>query len=84
MRSSWKIPFFNFKLNKFSKNINQRSFIINSSMINNSFSIHNGKEYKLLQLDKLMLGHRLGEFSFTRIPFLHRRKQKSKTKKSKK
>ena len=84
MRSNWKISFFNHKLNKFSKNINQRSLIINSSMINNSVNIHNGKEYKLLELDKLMLGHRLGEFFFTRIPFLHRRKQTLKGKKGKK
>lgn len=84
MRSNWKIPFFYFKLNKFSKKVNQRGLIINPLMINGWFSVHNGKEYKLLQLEKLMLGHRLGEFSFTRIPFLHRRKQTIKIKKSKK
>ncbi len=35
------------------------------------FAVHNGKEFKELTITEEMLGHRLGEFSFTTKRVLH-------------
>ena len=71
-RSKWKSPYINYNL---LKNIlkgkkiiktNSRSTIILPSFIGLTIMIHNGKKYKSLYIQETMVGHKLGEFAFTR------------------
>ncbi|MEM3839199.1 MAG: 30S ribosomal protein S19 [Candidatus Micrarchaeaceae archaeon] len=42
-----------------------RSAVILPSWLGMRFAVHNGKEYKEIEIRPEMLGHRLGEYSFT-------------------
>lgn len=59
-----------------------RSLRILSLLQGQTLLIHNGKKFKALRITKSTLGHKLGEFSPTRI--LHNFKQKHVTRKKKK
>jgi small subunit ribosomal protein S19 len=48
-----------------------REAIILPSWVGLSFSVHNGKEFKPLEIKPEMLGHRLGEFAFSTKRVLH-------------
>ena len=43
-----------------------RSFLIIPGFENEEFSIHNGKSFKKIRITKDMIGHKLGEFFFTK------------------
>ena len=48
-----------------------REAVILPSWVGLKFEIHNGKEFKMVQIAPNMLGHRLGELSFTTKRVLH-------------
>lgn len=48
-----------------------REMVIIPEMVGLKFSVHNGKEFVLVEVKPEMLGHRLGEFSQTRRKVTH-------------
>ena len=48
-----------------------RDMIIIPPMVGKSIKVYNGKEFLPMTVDLDMLGHRLGEFSFTRTSVRH-------------
>lgn len=48
-----------------------RDMIIVPQLIGMNISIHNGKSFNDVLITPKMLGHRLGEFSFTRVKVVH-------------
>ncbi len=48
-----------------------REAIILPGWVGMQFGIHNGKEFKAVEIRQEMLGHRLGEFSFSTKRVLH-------------
>ena len=44
-----------------------RSCTITPEFVSRTFLVHNGKEFKKVFVTENMVGHKLGEFSFTRI-----------------
>jgi len=88
-RSAWKIPFISniFFSNLFKKNkvfnIWQRSSMIPALLVNKKFKIHNGVWLLSLNLKSNMIGHKFGEFAFTKrmgkeIHFKKKNKKKNK------
>ena len=76
-RSKWKIPVVD--TNYFKKNdIISRDAVITEKLVGLTVSIHNGKTYTELNVTEDMLGHKCGEFSFTRSTFSFKKKKKSK------
>jgi ribosomal protein S19 len=53
-------------------NIIARSCTILPSFVGLKFLVHNGKEYIPVHVTEEMIGHKLGEFSFTRKRFTYR------------
>lgn len=51
---------------KDSKKTHLRSMIVMPSMVGKTVRIHNGKEYAPVIIQEEMIGHFLGEYSFTR------------------
>lgn len=48
-----------------------RSSTIIPGMVGFTFGVHNGREFKQVQVVENMVGHKLGEFSPTRKPARH-------------
>jgi small subunit ribosomal protein S19 len=48
-----------------------RDMIILPEMVGLKFSVHNGKEFVVIEIVPEMIGHRLGEFSHTRKKVTH-------------
>ena len=48
-----------------------REAVILPSWVGLTFGVHNGKEFKEFQITEEMMGHRLGEFSFSTKRVLH-------------
>jgi small subunit ribosomal protein S19 len=48
-----------------------REAVIMPSWVGMTFEVHNGKEFKRIQITANMLGHRLGEYSYTTARVLH-------------
>lgn len=82
MRSIWKIPHIDFKLlfircknkilrghkKKRTRNIvfAKRSTTILRSYIGFAFGIYSGRRFKVIKITSKMIGHKFGEFVFTR------------------
>jgi len=49
----------------------ERDMVILPEMVEIKFGVYNGKEYKTVNVEPEMLGHRLGEFALTRQRVLH-------------
>lgn len=49
----------------------RRDLIILPQFVGRKFLIHNGKEYKELEIKPEMIGHYIGEFAMTRKPVKH-------------
>jgi len=71
-RSKWKSPFVDYNLfinilkkKKYIKT-RSRSTIILPNFIGLTISVYNGCRYKNLHITEKMIGHKLGEFVFTR------------------
>lgn len=84
-RSKWKVPYIDYKLfENLLKNqdrsiirTNSRSSTILPFFIGFTFEVYNGKSYNKIYIDEKMVGHKLGEFSFTRkIGKIHEKKNK--------
>ncbi len=76
-RSSKKGPFIDPKLMKKVEKMNAsgskqviktwaRSSVIAPDFVGHTFAVHNGKEHVPVFVSENMVGHKLGEFSFTR------------------
>lgn len=80
-RSKWKGPFLNLKTkNSTTKNVNviSRNSLIVPSFVGLTYSVHNGKNYFEVNVNESMIGHKFGEFSFTRAKFSYKKKKKLK------
>ena len=46
--------------------------------VGSTFNVHNGKNYLEVNVTENMVGHKIGEFSFTRAKFSLKKKKKMK------
>jgi small subunit ribosomal protein S19 len=89
-RSKWKGPFVGFQhlnnnLNTFKQQENSKTNTTisrNSDIIPNflglTFNVYNGKSFNEITVSEDMVGHKFGEFSFTRSKFVFKKKNKKK------
>ncbi len=85
-RSTWKIPyvnnflFSNFVKNKFILNFWKRNSIISNNLIGKKFRVYNGIWFLSVQIKSNMIGHKFGEFSFSKRMgrIIHFQKKKKK------
>ena len=80
-RSKWKGPYVNLiLLNKSNHNnctkIASRSCEILPKFVGKTFDVHNGNKYMSIIITEEMVGHKFGEFTFTRKKFLFKKKSK--------
>lgn len=80
-RAKWKGPYsIDLKLlnrntgEKSGKLIMPRNIEIVPKFIGFTFMVHNGKNYSEITVTENMLGHKLGEFCFTRAKFFFKKK----------
>ena len=76
-RSKWKGPYL-FETKNFNNkqiNISRNSEII-PKFLGLTFYTHNGKDLTEITITNEMLGHKFGEFAFTRAKFLFKQKTK--------
>lgn len=77
-RSTKKGPFINVKLMKKVAKLNEsgekkviktwaRACTIPPEFVGHTFAVHNGRKFLPIYVSEHMVGHRLGEFSFTRF-----------------
>ena len=83
-RSKWKGPFVdfqyfnNFKNIKLQKNKISRNSDIIPKFLGLTFYVYNGKSFNEILVNEDMIGHKFGEFSFTRSKFIFKKKNKKK------
>lgn len=80
-RSKWKGPFLNLKTKDSTtknKNIISRNSLIVPSFVGLTYSVHNGKNYFEINVNENMIGHKFGEFFFTRAKFSYKKKKLKK------
>lgn len=77
-RSNWKIPSIDIECLKKKQNIISRNSIIAQKFIGLTFNVHNGKTFIEVVATEDMLGHKFGEFSFTRSTFSFKKKKSKK------
>jgi small subunit ribosomal protein S19 len=84
-RSKWKGPYINEELfDILKKKLNNNTIITtksrNSEIISNfiglTFDIHTGKNFLKIEITEEMLGHKFGEFAFTRTHSLPKKIKK--------
>ena len=76
-RSKWKGLFTKPKNPKNKETIHRNNSII-PKFIENTFYVHNGKNFKTITVSKEMLKHKFGEFVKTRANFEYKKKKKKK------
>jgi len=86
-RSNWKGPFLEkFFYEKFLNNFykifrtNSRNSIILPFLLKKQISVYNGKYFVPFIVTENMVGRKLGEFSFTRLKYIYKKKRKVKKK----
>jgi small subunit ribosomal protein S19 len=89
-RSKWKGPFVcnktlsKIKFLKTNQTTNKNYLFAsrNSEILPNfvgiTFYVHNGKNYSEITINENMIGHKFGEFSFTRVKFIFKKKKLKK------
>lgn len=84
-RSKWKGPYINSQHLKEVNSIKKQHVYLmsrNSEIIPKflglSFKIHNGKDYSEVTITDSMIGHKFGEFVFTRAKFSFKKKKSKK------
>ena len=84
-RSKWKGPYINPRYLRELKNIKKqhvykmsRNSEIIPKFVGLTFKIHNGKSYTEVTTTDSMVGHKFGEFVFTRSKFLFKKKKSKK------
>lgn len=87
-RSKWKAPFSSLNSTELLKRRNKNKYMGRSSKImpaylGHVFKIHNGRIFVELLISENMIGHKFGEFVFTRAKYIFKSK-KNKKKLSKK
>jgi small subunit ribosomal protein S19 len=86
-RAKWKGPFVNPKHftsieelkkqnTKKTKLVMTRDSEIVPAFVGLSFNVYNGKSYSEITVSENMIGHKFGEFSFTRAKFAFKKKKK--------
>ena len=91
-RSSWKNPFVHQSVRRKVKRIKEmqaesgskkfrikvmsRSSQILSDFVDLSFMVHNGRDYRLITVTEDMVGHKFGEFAYTRQRHSFKKKKK--------
>ena len=76
-RSKWKRPYVDPTITHLSKNkaiIASRNSEILPNFINKVFNIHNGKTLITITITSEMIGHKFGEFVFTRKRYFFKKK----------
>lgn len=77
MRSKKKGYFIrNFNRNSKTNRTWARNCIISNSLINRNIGVHNGKQLINLKINRHMVGHKLGEFAFTRKIYQYKKGKK--------
>lgn len=85
VRSKWKAPFVDYQLldDILSNSVRgvirtkSRSSTILQSFVGLVFEVYNGRVYNNVYVEEKMVGHKLGEFSFTRkLGRIHEKKNK--------
>lgn len=77
-RAIWKGPYIDVK--NFHKLKKKNSYIINRNskiiprFLGSTFLIHNGKSYIEITVSDSMIGHKFGEFVFTRTRYIFKKK----------
>ena len=74
-RSKWKGPFIDLKKRNNKNIIISRNSNITPNFVGLSFNVYNGKTYNEILVTKDMVGHKFGEFSFTRAEFVYKKKK---------
>jgi len=88
-RSKWKIPYTDKSLLDFSTKKNtitvvySRNSTILPEFINNIFLVYNGIRFFKIKVKKDMIGHKFGEYAFTRKKTVIKKKKKKKRKNDK-
>lgn len=88
-RSKWKGPFVDFRYLNSAKRLKKqenttgaleisRSSEIMPAFLGLTFQVHNGKSFNEIVVNEDMIGHRFGEFSFTRSKFIFKKKKQKK------
>lgn len=81
-RSKWKGPYIGSENSKTkdlkNKLILPRNVEITPKLVGLTFKIHNGKEYQDIIVLEEMVGHKFGEFVFTRGKFSFKKKKNKK------
>jgi ribosomal protein S19 len=60
------------------KRIYKRNTIINDTDLNKEFLVHHGSDFFKITISEEMLGHKFGEYVFTRRLFKFKQKNKKK------
>ena len=76
-RAIWKGPYTFIAQNK-NKNYASRNSDIVPKFIGNTFLVHSGNQYKEVIITTEMIGHKFGEFVFTRAKYVYKKKKKNK------
>lgn len=88
-RSKWKGPFIDINnINELKEKRQENKLIsmgrnseITPLLVGFSYNVHNGKTYSEVSVTENMIGHKFGEFSFTRAKYIFKKKKlKKKTK----
>nr|AIU44688.1 ribosomal protein S19 [Cyanophora paradoxa] len=89
-RSIWKGKFINNSLLKYSNNNTIKNYIsktwsrditIPLNLLNYKLGVYNGKRFTPVFISQNMIGHKLGEFSLTKLPCKHKKNKKKWAKK---
>ena len=76
-RSIWKNPYYNLEtINK--KHYIKRNSEILPKFVGMTFNTHNGMKFKEILVTENMVGHKFGEFFFTRAKYVFKKKKKKK------
>lgn len=59
-----------------SKKIWSRRSVITPKMVDKNLEVHNGKQFIAVKINSSMVGHKLGEFSFTRKIYQYKKGKK--------
>jgi small subunit ribosomal protein S19 len=60
--------------------IRSRNSVIFPALVHRSFGVYNGIKFLRVKVKKSMVGHKIGEFAFTRRKHLYKSKRKGKKK----
>jgi len=85
VKIKWKGFYVNFKKLKQNNSIEKtysnsyvsRSSVICPKFLGFTFNVYTGKSYTEIAVNESMVGHKFGEFTFTRKKFVFKKKQRS-------